>query len=270
MVINITKPGTLSTLVGAKKYNETSLIINGNINSDDIICIRDMCGKNNTNSDTQGICITLDLSNTKIVEGGESYFMNITTNNDKIGDYMFFDLNKLQSIILPASISSIGECAFSNCTSLKNISMFNNVISIDDGAFNNCSNVTSLTLSNTLSSIGSYVFQSMSNLKTLSIPSMITSIGSFAFNNCINLSEITLTSNPPIVGYSLFFQCDSLIKINVPSGYYSIYVGSMYWSNYSNLIDDGCEKNGSIVKSIYSGNEISMGMFKLKNTGKLR
>jgi hypothetical protein len=29
-------------------------------------------------------------------------------------------------------------------------------------------------------------------------------------------------------------------------------------------------QNGTIVKSIYSGNEISMGMFKLKNTGKLR
>lgn len=268
MVITITKPGTLSTLVGEKKYIETSLIINGTINSDDIIVIRDMCGKSEINTETQGCCINLDLSNATIVNGGKPYFLNNTTSEDIIGDYMFFNIDKLQSIILPSTCKIIGECAFSRCVSLNNMTMFNNVTSINNGAFNECG-LNTINLSNTITNIGAFAFQSMYKLSTITIPSMITSIGAFAFNEC-GLNDVTFTSNPPLIGPSIFFQCDKLSKINVPSGYYDNYVGSTYWSNYSYLIDDGGDKNGTIVKSIYSGNEISMGVIKLKNTGRLR
>ena len=68
---------------------------------------------------TEGKLSALDLSEAKIVEGGDYYSSftdyKVYTSNDEIGKYAFHDCSGLTSLTLPAGITSIGSRAFSYC-----------------------------------------------------------------------------------------------------------------------------------------------------------
>ena len=53
-VANLTQAGTLSTLVGNKKYAIKDLIVSGPLNGDDILCIREMAGRDVNGLETSG------------------------------------------------------------------------------------------------------------------------------------------------------------------------------------------------------------------------
>ena len=120
---------------------------------------------------TGGKLATLDLSEAKIVEGGDYYYDDFYggvyyTSTDIISEYAFSGCSSLTSLILPSSVTSIGKYAFSGCSSLTSLILPSSVTSIGESAFSGCSSLTSLT-----------------------IPSSITEIGNDAFENCENLKE---------------------------------------------------------------------------------
>ena len=111
-VIELEKAGTLKKILGDDYKFVTSLKIIGSINGDDLFWLREMIQKIRL--------VTLDLSQSSIVEGGGWYCNFVSgvkryTSNNIIGDYMFYQCEKLQSIILPNNIISIGVCAFWGC-----------------------------------------------------------------------------------------------------------------------------------------------------------
>lgn len=84
ITIKLEKAGTLPARIGSsKKYKITNLKIIGKINGTDLSMIRDMAGSNSTGNSTDGKLSVLDLSEAKIVEGGDWYFngINIYNNN---------------------------------------------------------------------------------------------------------------------------------------------------------------------------------------------
>ena len=187
ITIKLEKAGTLPDRIPSrKKYKVTNLKIIGEINGTDLRMIRDMAGSNSTGNSTDGKLSVLDLSEAKIVEGGDYYYYDYDNNrnnyyytsNDVIGDKAFCYCRGLTSLTLPDGITSIGYCAF-----------------------NGCSGLTSLTLPDGITSIGSWAFRDCRGLTSLTIPAGITSIHSLAFLLCSGLKEVRICINDNLDTY---------------------------------------------------------------------
>ena len=143
ITIKLEKAGTLPDKIGSTKKNQiTNLKIIGEINGTDLRMIREMAGKNARGNDTDGMLSVLDLSDAKIVEGGDDYYADngyhYYTSNDKIGNYAFFNCSGLTSITLPSGVTKIGNYAFCNCSGLTSITLPSGVTEIGDCAFVRC------------------------------------------------------------------------------------------------------------------------------------
>ncbi len=100
-----------------------------------------------------------------------------------IGAYALRDCSSLTSVEIPESVTSIGDYAFKGCSKLKSITIPNKVTSIADDTFNGCTSLTSINLSTALTSIGAGAFEGCSNLTAINIPTTVASIGARAFQN---------------------------------------------------------------------------------------
>lgn len=131
ITIKLDKAGTLPDRIGSsKKYKITNLKLVGEINGTDWNMIREMAGRDYQESSTEGNLSVLDLSEAKIVAGGDYYYYDnlfnnkVYTSNDEIGEYAFAYCSGLTSLTLPAGITSIGEFAFSYCSGLTSIYVY--------------------------------------------------------------------------------------------------------------------------------------------------
>ena len=135
--INLKEDGTLPDRIASiKKYKITNLKIIGEINGTDLRMIREMAGSNSKGDYTDGKLSVLDLSEAKIVGGGDYYYKDYYTSNDVIGSYAFYGCSGLTSLTLPAGITSIGNWAFANCSGLTSIYVYaEKVPKIDSDVF---------------------------------------------------------------------------------------------------------------------------------------
>ena len=142
ITIKLKEAGTLPDRIDAsKKYLITNLKLVGEINGTDFRMIREMAGSNYNGYSTEGKLSTLDLSEAKIVKGGDSYYSgdNCYTSNDEIGDYAFEGCSGLTSLTLPDGITEIGEYAFYQCSGLTSIYVYaEKVPKIYSSTFSEC------------------------------------------------------------------------------------------------------------------------------------
>ncbi|WP_337438532.1 leucine-rich repeat protein, partial [Prevotella sp.] len=127
ITIKLEKAGTLpDRIASSKKYKITNLKIIGEINGTDLRMIREMAGSNSNGNSTDGKLSVLDLSEAKIVKGGDCYLNNgyDYTSNDVIGSRAFLGCSGLTSLTLPADITSIGDEAFQGCSGLTSIYVY--------------------------------------------------------------------------------------------------------------------------------------------------
>ena len=233
ITIKLEEAGTLPDKIGSTKKNQiTNLKIIGEINSRDLEMIREMAGRNRWNAPTNGMLSVLDLSDAKIVEGGDYYYEYYYTSNDKIGDYAFFGCSGLTSLTLPSGVTEIGNYAFSDCSGLTSLPLPSGVTEIGNYAFSGCSGLTSLTLPSGVTEIGNDAFSGCRGLTSLTLPSGVTEIGNYAFSYCRGLTSLTLPSGVTEIGNKAFFYC---------SGLTSIYVYAEKLSNMGSDVFDGCD-----------------------------
>ena len=217
VTIKLDKAGTLPDKIGSsKKYKITNLKIVGEINGTDWRLICDMASEDDYGR-TKGKLSTLDLSDAKIVGGGNSY-INIDgnsyyTSNDKLGNYAFYDCRVLTNLTIPSSVTSIGESAFEYCSSLTSLTIPSSVTLIWHYAFRGCSGLTSLTIPSSVTLIGGSVFSGCRGLTSLTIPSSVTSIGNNAFHGCSGLTSLTIPSSVTSIGSDAFSGCSSLTNL---------------------------------------------------------
>ena len=226
ITIKLDKAGTLPNKIAiSEMYKITNLKIIGEINGTDWNFIREMAGRDFKGEKTDGKLSILDLSEAKIVAGGDAYVRfseNYYTSNDKLGDYVFYGCSGLTSLTLPSSVTSIGDYAFSGCSGLTSLTIPSDVTSIGGGTFWGCWKLTSLTLPSGVTSIGNYTFTGCSGLTSLTLPSGVTSIGDYAFQDCSGLTSLTLPSGVTSIGICAFYDCSGLTSLTIPSSVTSI------------------------------------------------
>ena len=217
ITIKLDQAGTLPDKIGDnKKYKITNLKIVGEINGTDLKFIRDMAGMNVSSVKTNGQLSILDLSETKIVKGGDYYSYRIYygvgypasgevvyfyTDDDRLGDYAFFDCNSLTDIKLPSSLNAIGDYTFEFCGSLEKVNIPFGVFSIGDYAFFRCRRLINIEIPASVNAVGASTFEDCSALAKVSFPSSVSFLGGSTFAGCPNLTDFCFQITDNIDSY---------------------------------------------------------------------
>lgn len=155
----------------------------------------------------------LNLTQANIVEGGQTYRENLKTANNEIGSEFFYDATKLETLILPESVTKISDKAFYGRSSIINVIFGSQTSSIGVSAFSGCSSLTSIK-----------------------IPQSVTTIGNLAFSGCNVLSSVefedgTLQLN---LGYNVYESSGTGKGLFADSPLQFLYLGrTINYSNYN-------------------------------------
>ena len=152
--------GELHThLHGELKPFITSLTVTGSINGSDVRLIRELL--------KDGSLKHLNLENAYIVEGGDSYYNDYQTQDNTIGDYMFYYLDNLTSIVLPSQLKEIRSSAFSLCKNLNALKLPEGIKVIPSSAFIYCDKLSNLVIPSTVEIINDYCVSGCKSLKRI-------------------------------------------------------------------------------------------------------
>ena len=149
-----------------------------------------------------------------------------------IGDYAFSH-SSLSNIVIPDSVTAIGEYAFEYCSSLSNIVIPNSVTAIGDFAFSDCSSLSNIVIPDSVTAIGDFAFSGCRSLSNIVIPDSVTAIGDFAFSDCSSLSNIVIPDSVTAIGKCAFSDCSSLSKIVIPDSVIAIGYGAFFGCSLS-------------------------------------
>ena len=155
-----------------------------------------------------------------------------------IGDWAFFDCERLNSVTIPDSVTIIGEYAFSCCSNLNSFIIPNSVKSISDDMFSGCANLTSVSIPDTVTNIGKCAFNNCSNLTSIIIPDSVISIGEAAFSTIdgSGLTSVTIGNSVTSIGHGAFNNC-RLESVIIPDSVTSIEDDSFaYCDNLKSVI----------------------------------
>lgn len=98
--------------------------------------------------------------------------------------------NKLESIAIPDSITTIGKCAFAD-TALKKIRISDPITSIGGKAFYSCDELTHVVILNSVADVYGGAFDKCGNLKAVYIDSpVLLHCSPYLFNGCFNLEAL--------------------------------------------------------------------------------
>ena len=159
-----------------------------------------------------------------LVSIGSSTFQNarlttvdIPAKVTTIGSRAFYGAKSLVSVNLPpnTSLTTIGSEAFSYCSKLQSFVLPNSITKLDYRTFYECNALLSVVLPNALQSIGDHCFYNTQNLKSIDFPQTLTSIGSSAFYQS-GLTEVILPQNLTTLGNQAFASCSSIKNIEFP------------------------------------------------------
>lgn len=194
--VTLTEAGTLSGMISNEELNSlTELTVNGPVNGSDIKIIRAM----------GGTLKTLNMKNARIVEGGDSYYLTDKfTQNDVIGDYMFYAMTAMEKIVMPKDVWTIGSWNNNNPWNADKTKLSGHPASYNS-SYNNNDN------------FGCASFYQCVNLREIEFPTTLVYICSKAFGNCVKLTSVTIPEGVELLGNSIFSLCSELVSASLPS-----------------------------------------------------
>ncbi len=155
-----------------------------------------------------------------------------------VGNYAFYRLTKLTSVVIPDSVTRLGSSSFGWCTGLTSITLPDSVTSIGGYCFSNtgltsitipegvavleaytfawCHDLTSVTLPEGLTTLKERCFLCCTSLRSAKLPSTVTSLGDLCFSECQSLTNVTIPSSLTSLGDLCFSSCTSLVSVVIP------------------------------------------------------
>ena len=161
-----------------------------------------------------------------------------------IGEYAFYNFNKVTSITFPSTLKTINSYAFMNCIELTSVTIPEKVETVLGNAFygctalktinfnakncdvmgtsasspvfNQCSNVTAINFGSDVRYIPDYSFVALTGLKTVTIPENVSYLGEFSFYGCTSLETVVFSDKLREIRKQAFYNCTTLKNINTP------------------------------------------------------
>lgn len=184
----------LHDVIGEDNLNKVvSLKVKGTINGYDIMIMRNKMANLHW----------LDLSEANIVANPYEYYTGCHTEDNVVGSHAFYDQDKLVSIKLPNSVTSIGNYAVADCNNLIEAVLPNKVVTIGEGALQSCSELKKVEFPPTLKNIQSSAFLNCSSLEQVELPGVET-IDYSAFSGCSKIKSVRIPSTVKSIGYKAF------------------------------------------------------------------
>lgn len=247
--VNVEEAGTLKFLLGDDYLTITNLTVSGNLNGDDVITLRAMCGRDYSEASTgSGSLAVLDMRDANIVAGGSAYagnkYSTKTTEDNAIGVAMFRDCVTLKEFYAPKTITKVGKAAFSGCTKLTKMILPAGVTEFGEWAFMNTSSMTELELPTALKSIGEGCFSGNGMAKVV-IPDLVEYIPYYTYQKMPNLETIVIGAKMGTLSYSAF-QHDGEYVTDI----YIYYTASILGGDYQCMFDGYYGQDGKTVMEL--------------------
>ena len=138
---------------------------------------------------------------------------------------------KLDTIIIPSTVTSIGNKAFQG-NPIKSVKWLPKTCSIgtEDSApfYSTNSQITSFTFGDSVQTVPAYLCKSMNLIDTIVLPPSVKSLGTYAFAFCTRLKSINLPVTQQTLPVSFLEGCTSLESIVLPATLTTISTDAFY------------------------------------------
>lgn len=221
--VTVEVPGTLQEqllMIEPNARNEvTKLKVNGNIDGNDMMFIRELCGVKNISTPVEGKLTHLDLTDAFITATDKPYISlygtDFTTQDDIFGCCFLYNCRQLQSVQLPHTILGVDSFALASCASLETLELPVNINYIGYGALVGCDALETLDVPNTVDSIATGAFQKMAGLRELTLGDGVVGIDNSLILGDDSLKVINVGMNFNTYHPVVFYTAPALEEINV-------------------------------------------------------
>lgn len=268
-VVVMTEAGTLSSQLGDDKIGSVgTLKVTGDINSSDLLQIRRMAGVDGLGEKTDGYLQELDLSEARIIAGGDAYLNDnghqLTTADDELSEKLFFGCKYLKKLSLPEGIKVWGKGALGLCPQLTEVQ----ITPAEDATFVIEDNVVwntekteiiavlpaasgEMDIAKGTTALQDYAFAGCARVSKVVVPSSVTTIGRGAFQSSTGLQEIRIAGKdiPTLTGADVFTGVSlRSCLLFVPAGMKSQYAQLAQWKDFKGSDYDNIKEFGSSVQ----------------------
>ena len=163
---------------------------------------------------------------------------------EQVGDYAFYQADRLRRLATESRPTTTGSHAFANCEKLVYITLANNAAigeysfagntclkksldltyatSIGTHAFENCNSIPSINLRySPIEALGESAFAGCNKMSSITLPnsgsSKLLTLENNVFKDCASLTSVVLPTTVTSIGLGAFQGCAKLSAIDIPS-----------------------------------------------------
>jgi hypothetical protein len=160
--------------------------------------------------------------------------------------------SSLQRIDIPNTVTNIGMLAFTLCLQLKEVNIGNGVTHIESGAFRSCPQLREIIIPDNVLSLGDSSFLNCAGLETVRIGNGVTEIKGDMFGSCFQLKEVFMGNDVTLIDSGAFLSCTNLV--NVSMGTHVTHIGTGAFFCCSSLTNLNIGNDVTIIeKSAFDG-----------------